>query len=72
MFKGKNVLEIGCGGAQCGIAMAKKGAKVTGIDISPEVLESGKAKTLDALSLPSARRATLRISAGGKNATDNS
>ena len=33
-LKGKDILEIGCGGAQCGIAMAKKGAKVTGIDIS--------------------------------------
>lgn len=32
--KGKNVLEIGCGGAQCGIAFAKKGANVVGIDLS--------------------------------------
>lgn len=38
-LKGKKVLEIGCGGAQCGIAMAKKGAKVTGIDISEEQLK---------------------------------
>lgn len=38
-LKGKNVLEIGCGGAQCGIAMAKKGAKVIGIDISNEQLK---------------------------------
>ena len=37
--KGKKVLEIGCGGAQCGIAFAKKGAKVTGIDISKEQLQ---------------------------------
>jgi ubiquinone/menaquinone biosynthesis C-methylase UbiE len=33
-LKGKKVLEIGCGGAQCGIAMAKQGAVVTGMDIS--------------------------------------
>ncbi len=38
-LKGKKVLEIGCGGAQCGIAMAKQGAKVTGIDISREQLK---------------------------------
>ena len=38
-LRGKKVLEIGCGGAQCGIAMAKKGAKVTGIDISNEQLK---------------------------------
>ncbi|MCX6742096.1 MAG: class I SAM-dependent methyltransferase [Candidatus Pacearchaeota archaeon] len=38
----KNILEIGCGGAQCGIAMAKKGAKVIGIDISEEELKFAK------------------------------
>jgi len=41
-LKGKSVLEVGCGGAQCGIAMAKKGAKVTGIDISEEQLKFAK------------------------------
>lgn len=41
-LNGKKVLEIGCGGAQCGIAMAKKGAKVTGIDISEEQLNFAK------------------------------
>ena len=41
-LKGKKVLEIGCGGAQCGIAMAKKGAIVTGIDISEEQLKFAK------------------------------
>lgn len=41
-LKGKQVLEIGCGGAQCGIAMAKQGAKVTGIDISNEQLKFAK------------------------------
>jgi ubiquinone/menaquinone biosynthesis C-methylase UbiE len=38
-LKGMKVLEIGCGGAQCGIAMAKQGAIVTGIDISEEQLK---------------------------------
>ncbi len=41
-IKGKKILEIGCGGAQCGIAMAKQGAKVTGIDISKEQLKFAK------------------------------
>lgn len=41
-LKGKTILEIGCGGAQCGIAMVKKGAKVTGIDISNEQLKFAK------------------------------
>ena len=44
-LKGRKVLEIGCGGAQCGIAMAKKGAKVTGIDISKEQLKFAKELT---------------------------
>ena len=38
-LRGKKVLEIGCGGAQCGITMAKKGAKVIGMDISREQLK---------------------------------
>lgn len=38
-LKDKRVLELGCGGAQCGIAMAKKGAKVIGVDISREQLK---------------------------------
>jgi ubiquinone/menaquinone biosynthesis C-methylase UbiE len=37
--KGKHVLEIGCGGGQCSIAFAKRGAIVTGIDISDEQVE---------------------------------
>ncbi len=41
-LKGKKVLEIGCGGAQCGIAMAKKGAIVVGMDISNEQLKFAK------------------------------
>jgi len=41
-LKGKKVLEIGCGGAQCVIDMAKQGAKVTGMDISKEQLKFAK------------------------------
>ena len=32
--KGKQVLEIGCGGGQCSVAFAKQGAIATGLDIS--------------------------------------
>jgi SAM-dependent methyltransferase len=33
-LKGKRVLELGCGGAQCSIAFAKQGATAIGVDIS--------------------------------------
>lgn len=36
---GKKVLELGCGGANCGIALAKKGAVVTCVDISEEQIK---------------------------------
>ncbi len=36
---GKRLLEIGCGGAQCGIAFAKQGAFVTGVDIAAAQLD---------------------------------
>lgn len=36
---GKHLLEIGCGGAQCGIAFAKQGAIVSGVDFSSKQLE---------------------------------
>jgi ubiquinone/menaquinone biosynthesis C-methylase UbiE len=37
-LKGKRVLELGCGGAQCSIAFAKAGATATGVDFSSEQL----------------------------------
>jgi SAM-dependent methyltransferase len=39
---GKYLLEIGCGGAQCGIAFAQQGAIVTGVDIAASQLEFAK------------------------------
>ena len=38
-LNGKDVLELGCGGAQCSVAFALKGATVTGIDFSSEQLK---------------------------------
>lgn len=37
--KGKKILEIGCGGAQCSIGFAKRGAICTGVDLSDEQLK---------------------------------
>ena len=37
-LKGKRVLELGCGGAQCSIAFAKQGAVAIGVDFSSEQL----------------------------------
>lgn len=41
--RGKKILELGCGGGQCSIAFAKRGAKCTGIDISKKQLEYAEA-----------------------------
>ncbi|MBW3667660.1 MAG: class I SAM-dependent methyltransferase [Actinobacteria bacterium] len=41
-LKGKRVLELGCGGAQCSIAFAKQGATAIGIDASAEQLAFAK------------------------------
>jgi SAM-dependent methyltransferase len=35
---GADVLELGCGGGQCSVALAERGANVTGIDLSAEQL----------------------------------
>jgi 2-polyprenyl-3-methyl-5-hydroxy-6-metoxy-1,4-benzoquinol methylase len=40
--EGKKVLEIGCGGANCGISLAKQGAIVTCSDISKEQIGFAK------------------------------
>ena len=41
--RGKHILEIGCGAAQFGIELAKRGANVTGIDLSAEQLRHARA-----------------------------
>jgi len=40
--KNKKILEIGCGGANCGISLAKQGADVTCSDISIEQISFAK------------------------------
>lgn len=37
--KGKKILEVGCGGGQSSVALAKQGAICTGIDVSKEQLK---------------------------------
>lgn len=40
---GLDVLELGCGGAQWSIALARRGARVTGLDLSPAQLAHARA-----------------------------
>ncbi|AGN02247.1 methylase involved in ubiquinone/menaquinone biosynthesis [Salinarchaeum sp. Harcht-Bsk1] len=39
---GAEVVELGCGGGQCTVALAKRGADGTGIDVSPSELEHAR------------------------------
>jgi 2-polyprenyl-3-methyl-5-hydroxy-6-metoxy-1,4-benzoquinol methylase len=40
--RGKTVLDYGCGGGENALLLASRGAQVTGIDISPELIEIAK------------------------------
>ncbi len=44
---GRHVLELGCGGAQCSVAFALRGAKVTGVDFSSEQLKFARSLAAD-------------------------
>ncbi|TFW34492.1 bifunctional 2-polyprenyl-6-hydroxyphenol methylase/3-demethylubiquinol 3-O-methyltransferase UbiG [Massilia horti] len=44
---GKNVIDIGCGGGVLSEAMARKGAKVTGIDLSEKALKVADLHSLE-------------------------
>ena len=39
---GREVLDVGCGGGLLSEAMAARGARVTGLDLAPEVLEAAR------------------------------
>lgn len=41
-LQGAQILDIGCGGGVLSEAMAKRGAQVTGIDLSPSVLDAAR------------------------------
>jgi SAM-dependent methyltransferase len=40
--QGLHILEIGCGGGQSSIALARQGASITGLDLSPEQIHHGQ------------------------------
>lgn len=42
--KGSSILELGCGNGRISIGLAKKGYRVTGVDISPKFIEDAKRK----------------------------
>ena len=46
-LSGKNVIDIGCGGGVLSEAMARKGAKVTGIDLSQKALKVADLHSLE-------------------------
>ncbi len=41
--KGKEILEIACGGGQSAVYLAERGARVTGVDFSPAQLDHARA-----------------------------
>src|ERR1700728_2209795 len=45
---GKDVLELGCGAARWAIALAKRGARVVGLDVSARQLEHARRNMRDA------------------------
>ncbi len=45
--RGRHVLEVGCGGGQCSIAFAKRGAIATGIDLSDAQIEFARRLAVD-------------------------
>jgi 2-polyprenyl-6-hydroxyphenyl methylase/3-demethylubiquinone-9 3-methyltransferase len=50
-LSGKNVLDAGCGGGLLAEAMAQRGARVTGIDMSPESLAVARLHLLESAPL---------------------
>lgn len=47
-LKGRSILDVGCGTGTLALALAKKGAKVTGIDLSHEMIEIAIKRAEDA------------------------
>ncbi|MHB9286249.1 class I SAM-dependent methyltransferase [Halobacteriales archaeon Cl-PHB] len=45
--EGQDVVELGCGGAQFGLALAERGASVTGVDISSAQLTHARSLAAD-------------------------
>lgn len=47
-FAGRRVLDVGCGGGLLAEGMARRGARVTGIDLAPAALEVARLHALEA------------------------
>jgi ubiquinone/menaquinone biosynthesis C-methylase UbiE len=45
--EGRDILEIGCGGGQCSVALAKRGGTVTGMDITRAQLDYARELAAD-------------------------
>ena len=61
-LQGKRIADVGCGGGLLSEAMARRGAEVTGIDMSAEVLDVARLHLLESGPLP---LTYLHISAEG-------
>ncbi len=46
--EGEEILDMGCGEGKLAVEIQKSGAKVTGVDLSAEMVESAKARGIDA------------------------
>jgi SAM-dependent methyltransferase len=45
---GESILDLGCGDGQLTLRLATTGARVTGVDLSPEMLSAARARGVDA------------------------
>jgi 2-polyprenyl-6-hydroxyphenyl methylase/3-demethylubiquinone-9 3-methyltransferase len=66
---GRRVLDVGCGGGLLAEGMARRGARVTGIDLSPGALEVARLHALEAGISVDYRRVGAEELAGGGHET---
>ncbi|TMH86859.1 MAG: 3-demethylubiquinone-9 3-O-methyltransferase, partial [Betaproteobacteria bacterium] len=64
-LSGKNVLDVGCGGGILSEAMAQRGARVTGIDLSDKALNVARLHLLESRLPVRYEKATVEDFAAG-------